>query len=395
MISSSKAKILCQSKTHTYLGFELENDIIKIPLRTIRTIENMEPLCTLTECMKLIGYTIFHCQLLWHAHIYTHFLTKKLRKEAGPLVFNEYDLDQLQKLKDILKKVNVKGFLLAIDPSIRRRRYTLYTDWSNICHLSSGTLIVSVTNEHGTTSLPACCISKSLPDHLKSRGSTINELYSITVTILGCSAILYGIPFHVYTDNLALVFLMGKRFSAEVAAHNPIVQRLLLSVCSFSFIVSYCPGDLQVADYLSRIKTELGQPVDEFLSKTSKLEDYDKVADLLRPGRDKESEDAFINRCEKNIKLIRKLESEMGDTRRELYSYFRSTHYSLSDMMPTKLSQKPTTNHVDHSRQLPVTRDECKDSSFLDKLTTGEDEAAEWARVNELLSGIPFFKRRF
>ena len=127
------------------------------------------------------------------------------------------------------------------------------------------------------------------------------------------------------------------------------------------------------------------------LSKTSKLEDYDKVADLLRPGRDKESEDAFI----KNIKLIRKLESEMGDTRRELYSYFRSTHYSLSDMMPTKLSQKPTTNHVDHSRQLPVTRDECKDSSFLDKLTTGEDEAAEWARVNELLSGIPFFKRRF
>ena len=252
-------------------------------------------------------------------------------------------------------------------------------------------MIVSVTNEHGTTSLPACCISKSLPDHLKSRGLTINELCSITVTILGCSAILYGIPFHVYTDNLALVFLMGKRFSAEVAAHNPIVQRLLLSVCSFSFIVSYCPGDLQVADYLSRIKTELGQPVDEFLSKTSKLEDYDKVADLLRPGRDKESEDAFI----KNIKLIRKLESEMGDTRRELYSYFRSTHYSLHDMMPTKLTQKPTTNHIDHSSKLPVTRGECEDVSFLDGLTTGEDEAAEWAKVNELLLGVPFFQRRF
>ena len=226
-----------------------------------------------------------------------------------------------------------------MDSNVKYKKHVIYSDWSMVANSSSTCLIICVTQGDSITAVPALSISKSLSPHLPAHGSTACELASLVIGLQTMKSILWNVPLAIYTDNLALVMLLAKRFGTETCIDNKVVQRLLTLLSDFCIVANFVPGDLQVADYISRVKVKTGKTVDELLLNNHKMKDYDLVEEILRPNRSKENEDGFILRAEKNIKLIRKLEMKQGDSRRDLYAYFRSTHYSNSDMKPDSLKQ--------------------------------------------------------
>ena len=80
---------------------------------------------------------------------------------------------------------------------------------------------------------------------------------------------------------------------------------------------------------------------------------------MVRPDKANESEDQFLVRAERNLKMIRKLETEVGDTRGDLYQLFKKSHFSRQDKEVLSITDRPTSPLLDDQR--PVLLSGCDD----------------------------------
>ena len=392
LVSASKVNILCQDEEHSYLGFTFKSDVISIPKRTIETIRSLPIPTTKKEIQRVVGLICYYQQILKHSRPYTGFLTSKLRKGAD-ITFTEEDVKKFETFKEILCKVKMKGFITALDPYVKDRHYLLYTDWCSSVHSSSNLLCVVMHNEKGTTVLPAVADSRSLSPSLKSGGSTLCECGSLISALHHLKPLIFMTPILAYTDNLALVFLMNRRFATNCAIDSPVCQRLLLSIENVFVHVRFCPSELQLSDALSRIKIETGKTVDQLLTHSNKLSDFDYVEQIIRPDKRKENEQQFIERADRNIKMIRKLEAEKGDSRDDLYSLFKRTHLNARDLKTINMitdDQTGLESPTNFSPQIKLTQsieDEVEDDR--DDVDVDDDDDDDEARTDDEDRGEP------
>ena len=122
LVSTSKMQVLCQERPHTYLGYCFEKDVISLPLKTIQTIKELPAPKTLTEVQRLIGYTVYFSCILRHSRSYVSFLSNKTRKGVK-FEWTEDDEIKFERLKSILSKIHLRGFALAMDSSVKNKRY--------------------------------------------------------------------------------------------------------------------------------------------------------------------------------------------------------------------------------------------------------------------------------
>ena len=222
----------------------------------------------------------------------------------------------------------MKGYIIALDKHIKNKSFIVFSDWSFSVHSSSACLLVKIHDKDGTTVLPAVAESQTLSDSLRAKGSSLCEMGALISALPHLRPILFLAPFVVYVDNLALCNLINRRFATNKALDSNVAQRLLLSVEDRYFQCKFVPSELQLYDGLSRIKLETGKSVDELLTNSNQLADVDYVESMLRLGKDKENETQFFERSERNIDMIRRVETEMGDTRDVLYQLFKRTQFS-------------------------------------------------------------------
>ena len=97
-------------------------------------------------------------------------------RKGETFTFTDEDRQKFQRLKDIIAKVHMKGFLIALDTNVKDKLFVLYTDWSFSVHSSSSCLLVKLHDKNGTTVLPAVSDSRSLPDSVRSKGSSMCEM---------------------------------------------------------------------------------------------------------------------------------------------------------------------------------------------------------------------------
>lgn len=120
-------------------------------------------------------------------------------------------------------------------------------------------------------------ISRCLTPHEKNYTITELELLAIVYGLIKLQKYLLGSHFKIYTNHLALTFLLRTQF------HNLRLARWSSLISNFSFEISHCKGsDNTAADYLSRIVVGKNEEKSEgqlIIAKTSKLKnkEIDKI----------------------------------------------------------------------------------------------------------------------
>ena len=332
LMSPRKLFIMCQNRPHKFLGLQFERDVVTIPEKTKETLRNLPMPKTLKMIQRFLGYVQYYCSIVTHVRVYTFFMSLKLRLTSGKFSWDEKDTEQYKELIEIICEAHKEGFVKAICPNIRRKQLIVSSDWAKMYNVSSLTVLVKFEENGITHCLPAIADSRCLAQSLAKAGSTTGELGSLCYGLINLRTIIQFLPITVWTDNLSLVFLLQKRFQCKVAIDSSVVLRLLLAINNFHFLVRFCPTELQMADYLSRVKQETNTTVDDFLTKSEKIEDFEFIDQILRPERQTETNADFIKRANKNIELVRKLETMRGDNYDELLSYFTTTHSTANDI---------------------------------------------------------------
>ena len=122
LLSSTKINILCHLEGFEYLGYSFRGNIISIAQKTIDTIQALPDPKTLKETQKIIGMTVYLGQILRHGRVLTGFLSDKCKKGVV-YKFTDDDSKKFQKLKNLLCKVHMKGYLYALDTNVKDKTF--------------------------------------------------------------------------------------------------------------------------------------------------------------------------------------------------------------------------------------------------------------------------------
>ena len=324
LAAPSKVKILIQDKDTKYLGVQLKGGQASIPQQSVDIIKNLPAPRTIKECQRILGIINFFSCLIVHVRIYTFFLSKKLRK-SEKFTWTEEDAQHFVDLKDAIAAATMPAFLRLTTPNLLHDcDVILYSDWSKNENSSSGICLLRYVENGKRVVMPAVCSSHVLPDTFQNHGSVLGELASFSQVLVKLERYIGNLPIVAYTDSIALVFLVQRRFSSNTA----LVQRLLLSIVSFHFVLRFLPGKLMnaAADQISRIKHERGKSINELLENTTDISDYDYVHMLLKPHAERETKKEWLDRQALNLELVERLERSGGLTYGQLVELFATTN---------------------------------------------------------------------
>lgn len=230
----SKCSFGCKSVK--YLGFEIENGIIKPIQSKVECLMHFQLPKTKKLLMSFLGLFSFYRKFVNNASEITAPLTQMLKKEIKePLVWNSTALTNFQTLKTILTK---EPILHLPDPT---KTFVLRTDASLV---GLGAILLQYTDD---TPHPIAYASRTLLPAEKNYSVIERECLAIVWGINKFKYYLFGKAFVLEVDHKPLVYL--NKFKGE----NSRLMRWALSLQPFRFNIVYIPGKENIgADLLSR-----------------------------------------------------------------------------------------------------------------------------------------------
>ena len=231
-----------------YMGneFSIEDDLITIkPLRTrIEAIQKFPPPKTVTQCKRFCGmvnYMSLFCKDLQAILSPIYHLTKK----GVPFLWTDLQQNALDKIKELL--ISSPVLFLPIPGG----RFILYCDTSRT-HTGSSLWQI----QKGKPRLVGYA-SKCMPPAAANYSVTELEMTGLSVNIHLWRFLVYRNEFDCAVDHAALPYIM----KAKTPPASPRIMRLLEILSNYGFNLYYVKGkDMKIADFLSRIDVDSGNP---------------------------------------------------------------------------------------------------------------------------------------
>ena len=307
--------------------------------------------------MRQLGLIQFFALLCPRLRTKTAFMSSKLRKSAGPLVWSSTDEQKFRELLEEVASAHMDGLMKLFDVNIAPKIVICHSDWAQSQNVLATILLVKYKTKTGEVKTePAICESKQLSESYANKSSLLGELASLTTGILSLRCILEQTPFIVKTDSLSMTFLLARRFDTKVVMDNKMFSRLVVVLQPFQFYCSYLPASSMQysADAISRLELKVGKPIDRFLMDTPNFSDFELADTFLRPFRQAEDVKSFEDRNKRNVELIRTIETAKGLDEREIIELFSHTH-----RLPKRL-------HPSIQREITLIEQECENAKKSD-----------------------------
>ena len=159
---------MCQDSKHKYLGFELEKASATIPFKTKQTIMALPPPRSVKEVQRVLGLINYYTLLTNHICRFSHFMSKKLRKnEASKFKWDESDDKKYERMKQAVVNAHMSALVILLDPMTTKKLIGL-TDWSKEANVSSIIVLCSYEEDGKRVTKPALCDSRTLPESIRT-----------------------------------------------------------------------------------------------------------------------------------------------------------------------------------------------------------------------------------
>lgn len=230
----SKCKFALNSLN--YLGFDIENNVIKPKEHRIAAIATIPPPTTQKALRSFLGLISFYRKFIMNAAQLTAPLSDLLKKQVRePLKWDETALDCFGQLKKVL----CEGPILRLPDA--RKPFVVRSD---ACNQSVGAILLQY---HDDEPHPVAYISRKLQDNEKNYSTIEKECLAIIFALKKLKFYLVGQGFILEVDHRPLIYL--NKFKGE----NDRLMRWALALQSFRFRIVYIAGkDNLGADLLSR-----------------------------------------------------------------------------------------------------------------------------------------------
>ena len=334
LLAAKKCQLVIGNEPYTWLGIQFESQIASIPENTRRTLTTMASPKSQRCVMKILGLLNFYSSLIVSLRHKTRFLSDKLKKSNQGFSWSEDDEARYRRLLSDASDSHMPGLLALFSPTQEHRRVYCQTDWAQSSNSSSMIVYVKFKEGEKTRLCAAACDSRVLPESYRDKSSVLGELASATFSAVALRSLLLWVPWTLFTDSIALVFLFANRFNTKSVITNKQFQRLVIAMQPFSFVCRFLPSAAmeQSADVISRFEKEKQMPLNQFLTTLTCLEDFEKLDSLLRPDRQEEDDEQFLLRQQKNSDLLLRIENARGMDEEEIVHYFSKTMHLPKDM---------------------------------------------------------------
>ena len=253
-----------------YMGneFSIEGNLLTIrPLQTrIDAIMNCPSPTSVTQCKRLCGmvnYMSLFCKNLQEVLKPIYHLTKK----GVPYNWGETQDNAFTKLKQLLTTPPV------LHVPIPGGRFILYCDTSRT-HTGSSLWQM----QYGKPRLIGYA-SKSMPPAAANYSVTELEMTGLTINIHLWRFLVYRNEFDCAVDHSAIPYIM----KAKTPPASPRIMRLLEILSNYGFNLYYVKGkDMKIADFLSRIDIDTGNPHEVIPIAFNAVTEMDKNLDFMQ-----------------------------------------------------------------------------------------------------------------
>lgn len=219
-----------------FLGYCVADKGIRPTEERVKAILGLQAPSSVTELRSLLGLINFVGRFVPNLSALTFNMRQLLIKDSS-FQWNEAHDAELEKIKSILGKVESLGYFDPADDT------QLVTDASPY---GLGAILIQIKDGVPRT---ISCISRSLAVHEKKYCQTEKECLAIIWAMEKLFVYLYGIKFTLITDCKPLEYLFNRVQSKPSAR----IERWILRLQSYDFVVRYEPGKNNMADPLSRM----------------------------------------------------------------------------------------------------------------------------------------------
>ena len=338
LLSPRKVQLAIEDQPHTFLGIYYHNQIARIPETTRETLKSIKSPQNHRDTMRILGLLNFFSLLYVRLRTKTAFLSSKLRKSSGSCSWSSEDEVRFRALLDDVSNAHMEGMTKLFDVNISPKLCLIHSDWCAQNNTSAVCVLVKYKTSAGEVKTePAICESKQLPSSYADKSSLLGETAALCTGLLSLRCILEYTPFVVLTDSLSLTYLLARRFDTKVAVDNKMFTRLCVALSNFHFACTFLPSASmeKSADAISRLEVKVGKPIDQFLSDTPNFSDFELADTFLRPYRQDEDIKSFEDRNQRNLEMVKKIETAKGLDEREMIELFSHTHKFPRRLHPT------------------------------------------------------------
>lgn len=227
-----------------FLGYCVADKGIRPTDDRVKAILGLQAPTSVSELRSLLGLINFVGRFVPNLSALTFHMRQLLTKDS-PFEWNKVHEEELGKIKSILGNVESLGYFDPADDT------QLVTDASPY---GLGAILIQIKNGIPRT---ISCISRSLAVHEKKYCQTEKECLAIIWAMEKLFVYLYGIKFTLITDCKPLEYLFNRVQSKPSAR----IERWILRLQSYDFVVRYEPGKNNIADPLSRMSQGLEESI--------------------------------------------------------------------------------------------------------------------------------------
>ena len=246
-----------------YLGFNLSGRGLDISVSKLEAIKAVRPPKDSAEVRSFLGLVQYIAKFIPNMSTVNEPLRRLLKKGAF-FVWSEEQQQAFDKLKHILMDKKTLGYYNS------KNKTRVIADASPV---GLGAVLVQLD---GSEYRIICYASKSLSNQERRYAQTEKEALALVWAVEKFHMYLYGITFELITDHRPLEVLFGP--NSRPCAR---IERWVLRMQSYSYVVIYQPGKSNIADPLSRMCVESRAADESFDEATEIYVQY--VANSARP----------------------------------------------------------------------------------------------------------------
>ena len=231
-------------KELVFVGHVIGNGILKADPSKVKAMKEFPRPTTVTEVKSFLGLINYYSKFIkGYAYMATPLI--ELTKKSVPF---EWTSDRATAFENL--KIAVTSAPVLHTPTFGKRFHLA-------CDASGKGIAAVLSQEHDGTLLPCCFISRQLSSAEQNYNGTERECLGCVWAIGQFEHYLIDAEFDLETDHSALTWMM------HGSAHNSRVQRWVLKLQDFTFMIHHRPGkELVGPDALSRAPLPGTAPTD-------------------------------------------------------------------------------------------------------------------------------------